>query len=262
MKRSWRALAVLAVVGAVTTLLPVRGAVAVGTDWKITRLAGADRYETAALASRYGFPDGADEVVVASGEAFADALAATPVAARRGAPLLLTGAGTLPQATIEELRRLTPDRITLVGGTAAVSGGVAFALGTIAPVNRIAGRDRFDTAARLSAETFGTGAPVAFVAQGRAFPDALAAGVTAGSLEGPVLLVERDRVPAAVEAELDRLRPKRLVLVGGTAAIGGGPAATLGAGRTLERIAGANRYATAGALARAVPSPRPVAFIA
>lgn len=234
---------------------------ATGPAWDTIRIAGADRYETAAALSRHTFRNRAPQVIVASGEQFADALAATPAAARLGAPLLLTRRAEVPAATLTELRRLRPSVILLAGGEGVVSFAVERTLAGVARVARVGGADRFDTAARLSAMAFGTGVPVVFLAQGRAFPDALAAGAAAGRLEGPVLLVERDRVPPVVAAELARLRPARVVVVGGRDAVTDAVPRAL-AHRNVDRIYGDDRYATAAALAAEVPGGSSVALVA
>jgi putative cell wall-binding protein len=55
---------------------------------------------------------------------------------------------------------------------------------------------------------------VAYVATGTNFPDALAGAAVAGNLGGPLLLVTRDTIPAATAAELSRLKPARIVVLG------------------------------------------------
>ena len=100
-----------------------------------------------------------------------------------------------------------------------------------------------------------------FLAQGRAFPDALAAGAAAGRLDGPVLLVEQDRVPPVVAAELARLRPARIVVVGGKRAVGDAVVRSIRHGH-VDRIYGDDRYATAAALAAEVPGDSRVALLA
>ncbi|HWP61998.1 MAG TPA: S8 family serine peptidase [Candidatus Binatia bacterium] len=99
----------------------------------------------------------------------------------------------------------------------------------IAPpgLSRSAGPDRYATAAAISAATFGPGVPVAYVATGLNFPDALAAAAAAGFRGGPVLLVTRDAIPAPTATELGRLRPERIVVVGSTGVVGNGVAAAL-----------------------------------
>ena len=71
--------------------------------------------------------------------------------------------------------------------------------------------------------------PVAYVATGEAYPDAITGGPAAARDGGPILLVRRDSVPAATAAELGRLRPDRIVIVGGTGAVSAGGASALAA---------------------------------
>jgi putative cell wall-binding protein len=220
------------------------------------RLAGADRYATAAATSRSSFSPGVPVAYVATGSSFPDALAGGPAAARTGGPVLLVTAGDVPPATATELTRLKPARIIVLGGTGAVSAAVADRLrayATTGTVQRLAGADRYGTAARVSAATFAAGAPVAYVATGTAFPDALAGGVAAGRQKGPVLLVTTGAVPAVTATELARLKPARIVVLGGTGAIRDSVASALRAYTTgtVTRISGPDRYATAVAVSKA-----------
>ena len=89
----------------------------------VVRISGANRYSTSAAVSKAAFPNGADEVFVVSGMGFPDALSAGPLAAGRG-PLLLTDPKKLPPSTVEEIKRLKPKKITVVGGPTAVSDSV------------------------------------------------------------------------------------------------------------------------------------------
>jgi len=66
---------------------------------------------------------------------------------------------------------------------------------------RVAGADRYGTAAAISKSSFAAGLPVAFVVTGGAFPDALAAGPSAAHLKGPVLLTARDSLPQSTRDE-------------------------------------------------------------
>ncbi|PZR63055.1 MAG: hypothetical protein DLM71_05670 [Chloroflexi bacterium] len=86
------------------------------------RLAGADRYATAAAVSAASFAaDGPALVYLATGTTFADGLAAVPAAARASAPLLLLPAVGLPATVASELRRLNPSQLMVLGGSGAVS---------------------------------------------------------------------------------------------------------------------------------------------
>ena len=123
----------------------------------VTRIAGVDRYSTAAAIAGRAFPGGAPVVYLATGESFPDGLAAGPAAAHQGGPLLLTRGGSLPGATRDALRSLAPSKVVIVGGVGAVSGAVAQAVRDALPqavVARVAGTDRYDTAAKLAAYAF------------------------------------------------------------------------------------------------------------
>jgi len=221
------------------------------------RQAGADRYGTAAAVSAATYAPGVPIAYVATGSAFPDALAAGPIAARAGGPVLLTGRASIPAATAAELERLRPQEIVVMGGPSAVSESVLAALRTYATsgaVARVAGADRYGTAAAASAYGFAAGAPVAYVATGADFPDALAGGTAAGRGSGPILLVGHDSLPRATSAELTRLKPGRIMVVGGTAAVSERVLGLLRGYATsgnVTRLAGANRYATAVAISRA-----------
>jgi putative cell wall-binding protein len=92
----------------------------------VTRLSGADRYATAIEVSRA--TTGTDDprtVYIATGVTFADGLSGTPAAARANGPLLIVPNGSLTPALANELRRLDPPRIVILGGPSAVSTTIA-----------------------------------------------------------------------------------------------------------------------------------------
>lgn len=235
--------------------LPVMARPAIATAALVERLAGADRYATAAAISAATFAPRVPVAFIGTGLAFPDSLAAGSPAGRLRVPILLTPPAALAPATRGELVRLSPGRIVVLGGLSAVSAGVERELApyTTGGVSRIAGADRFATAARISAAYFAPGAPVAYIATGRSFPDALSAGAAAARLGGPVLLVEQAAIPAVVRAELIRLAPKRIVVAGGPASVGDAVVAALRSFTTggVTRQAGADRYATAAAVSAA-----------
>jgi putative cell wall-binding protein len=187
----------------------------------VSRLAGPDRYGTAAAVSAAFFDPGVDLVFIATGANFPDALAGAAVAGRVGAPILLVRPTSLPSATATELARLAPKRIVVLGSTDAVGAGVATQLATYASegVTRLAGSDRYATAAAVSAAFFDQGADLAFVATGLNFPDALAGAAAAGSKGAPILLVRQSTLPASTATETSRLGPQDLVVLGSSGAV-------------------------------------------
>jgi putative cell wall-binding protein len=201
------------------------------TGGGVTRVSGVDRYATAAAISN-AFSPGVPAVYVASGRNWPDALAAVPHAARGGAPILLTLPGELPGATRTALTRLQPNRIIVLGGTSAISSSVASALDaydTGGGVLRLAGADRYATAALIARHHHPDGAPMAYVATGMNFPDALAAGAPAAIRGAPTLLVRTVGVPTASAAELERLNPRRIIVLGGPRVVNQGVFNTMSA---------------------------------
>ncbi|SDH30684.1 ExeM/NucH family extracellular endonuclease [Agrococcus jejuensis] len=213
---------------------------------EVTTFAGADRYETNVQVSEALFDAGTD-VFLASGEGFVDALAAGPAAAHEGASLLLTPTGRLLDTTAAELERLAPETITIVGGEPSVSAAVEAAVAALLPdatIERIAGADRFETAAELATSTFGT-VDGAFLASGLSFADALSAsGVAAQRDDVPVLLTMPDSLPAATASALDELDAGAVVVLGSRVTVADGVIRQVRAYGDVVRVAGADRYAT------------------
>jgi putative cell wall-binding protein/Ca2+-binding RTX toxin-like protein len=190
------------------------------TTGEVTRIGGADRFETAAQISQEFASPGVDRVFIASGMNFPDALSGSAVAARDGSPVLLVTPGEIPAATAEELDRLDPDEIVILGGTATVGTSVLNALRNYAPsVDRVFGADRIDTAVNISREYFPDGADEVYIATGYNFADALAGGVAAGLKDSPLLLVHPGGASQAVLDEIARLAPERIHVLGGFVAV-------------------------------------------
>ena len=214
----------------------------------VLRYAGSDRYATAAVISQTEFALGADTVFIATGQDFPDALAGAAVAGIQGFPLLLVQADAIPATTATELSRLDPDTIVILGGTAAVSSNVASSLAAYGTVVRLSGTNRYATAAAISQYGFPGGAPIAVVVTGESFADATSAGPGAAALGGPVLLTAGGSLPAQTAAELARLDPTEILVLGGPNAVSDEVVASLNAIAPTTRVSGGDRYATAVAM--------------
>jgi putative cell wall-binding protein/spore germination protein YaaH len=146
-------------------------------------------------------------------------------------------------------------------GVAGYWDAIIASFGTI----RLGGADRYATASLITADAFAPGVEVAYVASGAGFADALAAAAVAGRTRSPLLLVAPTAIPASTAAELARLQPGRIVVVGGPASVSDAVFATLAAmapgGAT--RLGGLDRYETAAAIsAAAYPDGAPVTYVA
>ncbi|HUQ39552.1 MAG TPA: S8 family serine peptidase [Acidimicrobiales bacterium] len=216
------------------------------------RVSGESRFATASAVSAAAWPEGAEHAYLASGRTFADALASGGLAGHHVGPVLLTDPCNLPATTLEELRRLRVARVTIVGGGVAVCDAVASqmraSLGVV--VDRIAGADRYDTAAALSRIGWEPAtAPTVYLASGEGFADGLSGGALAAHGGGPLLLTSRCTLPEPTRAELVRLAPGRILVLGGAGAICDGVLDQIRQSTpgTVLRVAGEDRYATATA---------------
>ncbi len=192
------------------------------TTGQVSRLAGTDRYATAARVSLASFSPGVPVAYVATGTSFPDALAGGVAAGRQKGPVLLVSRTAVPGATKAELDRLNPERIVVLGGTSAISDAVASALRshTTGGVTRISGADRYATAVEVSKATTSTNGPrTVYLATGASFPDGLAGTPVAARSGGPLLIVPSGGLTDAVAAELRRLNPPRVVILGGPSVI-------------------------------------------
>lgn len=116
-------------------------------------------------------------------------------------------------------------------------------------VARLAGDDRFGTAAAISTASREK-ADTVVIANGLAFPDALAGAVLANKESAPILLTARDKLSNGTLDEIKRLGAEKAYILGGTAAVSEEVGKTLtDAGLTVERIAGTNRDDTAALIA-------------
>ena len=199
-----------------------------GLAWE--QIGGADRYATAALiAERIG---SRGQVILVSGEDFPDALAIGPYAGMTGTPILLTGKKELPQATRNELNKLLPNAAANGGeGTAAtiVVGGEgvipAKVLNGVPGIKRIAGKDRYETAAKaywfasdeLGAWQGDEGGSQAYLVTGENYPDALVAGALAAKQGVPLFMSAKVSLPAVTYSAMGNAADTNLkvTLIGG-----------------------------------------------
>jgi putative cell wall-binding protein len=115
-------------------------------------------------------------------------------------------------------------------------------------VHVIAGSNRFSTSVEASRNGWPNGAPAAVLATGEAHSDALAASVLAGTVRGPLLLTPTGRLEPSVAAELRRLQPRTVHVVGQLSAAVEREVAALGL--ATERVGAEDRYRTAFAIAQ------------
>lgn len=174
-----------------------------GITWE--RIGGANRYETAVqVAEKLGSSNG--RVILASGEDFPDALAISPYAGITKTPILLTRKQSMPDVTKAEALSLLSKGWTtqtiVVGGESVIP---STTLQGIPGVTRIAGDNRYDTAAKIywfAEDVFNKDS--AYFSTGLDFPDGLVAGALAAKQKAPIFLANNNGLsPITYSALLD-----------------------------------------------------------
>jgi alpha-tubulin suppressor-like RCC1 family protein/putative cell wall-binding protein len=233
---------VIVVGGTAAVSTEVFTAVAEAAGWDgagenpVTRIAGADRYETAAAIVEFvkqqaggSLPDSYRTVLVANGQRFPDALAGGTLAYRSGHLIMLSPPPSAPQVTLSAVDTLAANCAVVLGGTAALAAQVAEQVeDRLVPGGcggeRVGGSDRFETAALVASRFQNVNGPSTEVllVSGVEFADALTAAPLAGG-DRPVLFGTPDGLPASTESWLQAQEGvTNLVVVGGTDAIGSG----------------------------------------
>ena len=169
----------------------------------VQRIAGSTRFETAVeiatMTSDLGSLGGTAYIV--NGHAYADALAVAPVAAWDYAPVLLTEADDVPDATMDWLADNAITEVVVVGGEGVVSPTAFDELDALYVTERVSGESRYDTAAevaRWGVIEVGMNPDVATLVSGKGFADALCAAPLSWWTGGPVLLTTPDVLHPAV----------------------------------------------------------------
>jgi putative cell wall-binding protein len=163
----------------------------------VTRIAGTNRYTTAIEVADNFNVGNPTSIILATGENFPDALAAGPLAIATGSPILLNNGDSL-RAEVSGFLNAQPQitDVYIVGGEAVISAEIEAELAGPRGYNvtRLAGDTRADTAFAVAEELGSVDAVV--LVNGSGFADAL----SAGSLGGPILLVNADSIPAVTAA--------------------------------------------------------------
>lgn len=213
----------------------------------VTRLGGSDRYDTMSQIVSEGFSL-SSWAVVATGDNFPDALAASGLAGAKGCPIILTSKSYLSSEARSQLSRLGVTDAYIVGGTGAVSTSVESAMRSMGiSVTRVSGSDRVGTSLQImsAARSAGSGSGSVVIATGSSFADSLSIAPWCWRTATPIVLALNGRLTsAAVAAIKSDANIREVILVGGTSSVGDIVYDQLGSGYSYLRISGSDRYAT------------------
>jgi stage II sporulation protein D len=229
------------------------------TSYGSERLSGKTRFEVAVNISKENWSS-ADTVFISFYNAFADALAAAPLAYKYDAPILLTHSDKLTDATKNEIIRLKAKNVVITGGSASVSENVVRTLKNIGiSVTRIGGKDRFEVANSISKKL---GSPnKAIVANGLNFPDALAIAPYAAKNNIPIFLTRSNNIPDTTYQTIKNLNPSEIIVVGGSASVNSTVYNKLPSSKK-KRIDGKDRFEVAGNVFNQLPLSKSQAYLA
>lgn len=206
------------------------------------RLAGDDRYSTAIEISRHGWQQAAENVVLATGEDFPDALCAAPLARQLNAPILLTGKSSLDPRVESEIKRLGAKNIFIIGGQGVISKTIEEKLASQGlTVKRLYGNDRYETSLAVAKYSGAVFSKEIVIATGDDFPDALSIAAIAAKKAMPIILTYKSALPEKVKEYINEQGITKAYIIGGTGVISESIKDSLPA---PYRISGKDRYAT------------------
>ena len=209
---------------------------------------GTNRYDTAVKTSKKGW-NTADTAIISNGSAIVDALAATPLAAYKDAPVLLTEKDTLKDVTKNELKRLGVGKVYIIGGRSVISKNVQSQIEKMGiSVERISGSNRYATSVAIANEMKSEGAnidQVAVVNGVSGLADAISFGAAAGQKNIPIILSDKNGKTTGAAEILSDDRVEKTYIIGGKNAV---PESVESSLKNPERVSGSNRSETNAAI--------------
>ena len=185
--------------------------------YDVERVKGSNRYETNLEILKVAGVSTDQEILIATGTNYADSLSASAT----GLPMVLVG--TALTDAQKQFLGATSGKFVILGGTAAVSEAVEAELAAIGSVERVKGKNRYETSVVIAQRYFEN--PDAVVlAYANGFPDGLCGGALAVSMHAPLILTS-DGSPAAADAYVEGITTG--VVTGGAARISDKTAAAI-----------------------------------
>ncbi|WP_195510059.1 cell wall-binding repeat-containing protein [Clostridium tyrobutyricum] len=226
----------------VLTTALATGNVKAAVNGQATRVGGANRYETAEMVATSNFTT-SDNVVLVSGEGYADSVSASVLAKELNAPILLTGSKTLDSNAKLAIETLKAKKVLIVGGEASVSKSIESGLKSDYTVTRLAGSDRYATnlaVANYLADTLKVSKDNIIAVSGTGFSDALTVAPVAASKDEIVLLTNNNA--DSMKNTIEFAKDSKVTVVGTTYVVSDAIYKSLKADRRID--GGAYRFDT------------------
>lgn len=188
--------------------------------YHVKRIFGKDRFETNNSITNSLNAEEGTPVFISNAYGFADALSASGIAAIKGYPLLLSNKNALPELAVNQLSKIKPSKVYIVGGTGVVTSGVEDQIKKILPsaeVIRLAGVNRYKTSMNVY-EYFNLDTKNIILASGKDYPDALSGSQLAAKLNASMVLSDEDNLDLQ-QIEFDKNSIENYYILGGNGAL-------------------------------------------
>ncbi|UJM27255.1 SpoIID/LytB domain-containing protein [Bacillus aerophilus] len=204
-----------------------------GSNVAVTkRYDGKNRYEVANSIASAGWKN-PSTVVIVSRDAFDHAISVSPLAYKLGAPILYTNIEKLTKTTENQLKKMNPDNILIVGNTKSISTASEKSIKKYGKVRRISGKDKFEISQKIAKEMGNY--KQAIVVGGNSFMNGIAIASYASRKGYPILLTKKDSIPSYK-------MPSKVIIIGSTKSTGQKVENQIKKTSQVTRISGANRY--------------------
>ncbi|AGY76766.1 cell wall-binding repeat-containing protein [Clostridium autoethanogenum] len=215
-KKSTKALASATLMSLVLTTALSAGPVK-AAQGPVNRVSGGDRYATAAKVATTNWTT-SDNVVLVSGEGYADAVSASALAKKLNAPILLTTGNTLSSEAQSALNTLKPKNVYVIGGNASISQSIRDGLKANYTLKELGGQNRYETNVAVAKElvSLGVSASDVMVVGGQGFADALSVAPVAAAKGQILLLANNDQDASQAAINFVKDNNSKVTVVGTT----------------------------------------------
>lgn len=232
-----------------------------------TRLSGQTRYETAKAISEYYNQGKVQNVILSTGNGFADGLSASVLAHQKDAPILSV------DSTIDGsqdafnyiTQHLNPTgTIYIIGGTGAIGSEFETKLNNLGfqNITRLSGKDRYDTSYQLARSLNNPLVSTVVISSGESYPDALSIASFAANKGWPILLTLKNALPKEMKDYLSVKKPSKVYITGGAGVISYNVESEIKGllpKASVQRLAGQDRFDTNAVIAQTFnPNPSTV----
>ncbi len=227
------------------------------TTYNVTRLAGSDRYETSAKIAASFQSGNLNNIILASGRDFPDALGGSVLSRKYNAPILLLDSDVNNDSNAFDYIKShlsTSGNIYVLGGTSSISEDILDHIREMgygnAKFTRLGGSNRFDTnKSIINSLDAKTGTPIVLV-NGEGFADALSISSVAASNGYPIFMIKPDSLPSETKDLISSIKPSKVYVIGGQASVSDSAVNELKSQlpylneSDIQRLGGTTRYDT------------------